>query len=57
MVPYNDFIVASCVHTYHISCIAYYVGFHTCYKVNECNKKFHQNSLLSIGIQPLNEDI
>jgi hypothetical protein len=53
---YNDFIFASCGHTYYISCITYYVVFHTCCKINEGKKMSHQNWLLCIGVHPLSEN-
>jgi hypothetical protein len=52
----NDIIVTNCGHTYHVSCIAYYVSFHQCCKVVNCKKVFHLSWLQSIGVQPLSEE-
>ncbi len=53
--PSNDIIVASCGHTYHVSCIAYYVGFHQYYKVSNCKEEFHPIWLQFVGVRPLSE--
>jgi hypothetical protein len=53
--PGNDIFVANC-HTYHVFCIAYYVGSHQCCKVASCKETFHPAWLQSISVRPLNED-
>ncbi len=40
---------------YHISCMAYYAGFHPCYKIVDCKEEFQHNWLTIVGIRPLSE--
>jgi hypothetical protein len=52
----NDIIVASCDHTYHVYCIAYYVGFHQYCKVVNYKEEFQPTWLQFISVRPLIED-
>jgi hypothetical protein len=55
---HNGFlIVASCDHTYHICCMAYYVSFHPCCKIVDYKEEFQHNWLVVVGIRPLSEDV
>ncbi len=53
--PSSDILVASCGHTYHVSCMAYYAGFHPCYKIVDYEEEFQHSWLPIVDIQRLNE--
>jgi hypothetical protein len=35
--------------------MAYYAGFHPCYKIVDCKEEFQHNWLTIVGIRPLSE--
>ncbi len=40
---------------HHVSCMAYYAGFHPCYKIVDCKEEFQHNWLEVVSIRPLSE--